>query len=174
MLKEECFYLGKIVRKFSFKGELLAKLDTDEPGTYQNLESVFVDFNGKLIPFFIASCQLHKSRLLRIDFEDVEDEADADDLIGAELYLPLDQLPKLKGDKFYYHEITGFAVEDVTYGVIGTITGVNDNTAQALFIIDAEGKEVLIPINDNFIKELKREEKKIILDVPEGLIEIYL
>jgi len=112
--------------------------------------------------------------LLRIDFEDVEDEADADDLIGAELYLPLDQLPKLKGDKFYYHEITGFAVEDVTYGVIGTITGVNDNTAQALFIIDAEGKEVLIPINDNFIKELKREEKKIILDVPEGLIEIYL
>ncbi|KKK40968.1 hypothetical protein LCGC14_2897710 [marine sediment metagenome] len=174
MLKEECFYLGKIVRKFSFKGELLAKLDTDEPGTYQNLESVFVDFNGKLIPFFIASWQLHKSRLLRIDFEDVEDEADADDLIGAELYLPLDQLPKLKGDKFYYHEITGFAVEDVTYGVIGTITGVNDNTAQALFIIDAEGKEVLIPINDNFIKELKREEKKIILDVPEGLIEIYL
>ena len=144
------------------------------PKPIENLESVFVDFNGKLIPFFITSCQLHKSTLLRIDFEDVEDEADADDLIGAELYLPLDQLPKLKGDKFYYHEITGFTVEDVTYGPIGIIKGVNDNTAQALFVIAANGKEVLIPVNDNFIKELKREEKKIILDVPEGLIEIYL
>jgi len=111
---------------------------------------------------------------LRIDFEDVEDEADAEDLIGADLYLPLDKLPKLTGDKFYYHEITGFAVEDVSYGPIGTITGVNDNTAQALFVIDANGKEVLIPVNDNFIKKLNREERKIILDVPEGLIEIYL
>ncbi|MGB3776268.1 MAG: ribosome maturation factor RimM [Leeuwenhoekiella sp.] len=174
MLKKECFYLGKIVRKFSFKGELLAKLDTDEPETYQNLESVFVDFNDKLIPFFIDSCQLHKSTLLRIDFEDVKDEADAEDLIGADLYLPLEKLPKLEGDNFYYHEITGFAVEDVSYGSIGVIKSVNDNTSQALFVIDANGKEVLIPINDHFIKELKREEKILILDVPEGLIEIYL
>lgn len=174
MLKEECFYLGKIVRKFSFKGELLAKLDTDEPEAYENLESVLVDFNDKLIPFFIDSCQLHKSTLLRIDFEDVKDEADADDLIGASLYLPLDQLPELSGDQFYYHEITGFTAEDVHHGPIGTITGVNDNTAQALFIIDADGKEVLIPVNDQFIKKLERKEKKLILEVPEGLIAIYL
>lgn len=174
MLKEECFYLGRIVRKFSFKGELLAKLDTDDPEVYENLESVLIDFNDKLIPFFIDSCQLHKSTLLRIDFEDVKNEADAEDLIGASLYLPLEQLPKLSGDQFYYHEITGFAVEDVNYGPIGIITGVNDHTAQALFIIDAQGKEVLIPINDLFIKELRRDEKKMILDVPEGLIDIYL
>ncbi len=174
MLKEECFYLGKIVRKFSFKGELLAKLDTDEPGAYKKLESVFVDINDKLVPFFIASCRLHKSTLLRIDFKEVENETDAEGLIGAELYLPLDKLPKLKGDKFYYHEIIGFAVEDVTYGLIGTIKKINDDTSQAIFVIDANGKEVLIPIIDKFIKELKREERKIILDVPEGLIEIYL
>lgn len=174
MLKEECFYLGRIVRKFSFKGELLAKLDTDEPEVYENLESVLIDFNDKLIPFFINACQLHKSTLLRIDFEDVENEADAEDLIGADLYLPLDQLPELSGDQFYYHEVTGFTVEDKNYGTIGTLTSVNDKTAQALFVIDAGGKEVLIPVNDLFIKKLDREQKKILLDVPEGLIEVYL
>ncbi|MGB5941677.1 MAG: ribosome maturation factor RimM [Leeuwenhoekiella sp.] len=174
MTKEECFYLGKIVRKFSFKGELLAKLDTDQPETYENLESVFVDFNGKLVPFFIERAQLHKSTLLRIDFEDVDTEADADDLINAELYLPLNLLPDLNGTQFYFHEVTGFTVQDVNYGEVGTITGINDMTSQALFEIDHQGKQVLIPINDDFIKKVDRETKTITVETPEGLINIYL
>ncbi|WP_028376807.1 ribosome maturation factor RimM [Leeuwenhoekiella sp. MAR_2009_132] len=174
MRKEECFYLGKIVRKFSFKGELLAKLDTDEPEMYENLESVFVDFNGNLVPFFIHSCQLHKSTLLRIDFEDVNTEEDAEDLINAELFLPLSMLPPLEGTQFYYHEIIGFTVKDISFGEVGTITGVNDNTSQALFEIDHKGKEVLIPINDDFIKEVDRTTKIITIDAPEGLIDIYI
>lgn len=172
--KEDCFYLGKIVKKYSFKGELLAKLDTDEPDLYDNLDAIFIDLKGNLVPFFIESSQLHKSDLLRLKFEDVDTEADADALLKTDMYLPLDLLPKLDGDKFYFHEVIGFSIKDQNFGEVGTITGINDTTAQALFEVDREGTEILIPMNDEFIVKVDRKNKTILVNTPEGLIDLYL
>ncbi|MDO1501776.1 ribosome maturation factor RimM [Winogradskyella maritima] len=174
MKKEDCFYLGKIVKKYSFKGEVLAKLDTDEPELYDNLDAIFIDLRGNLVPFFIEASQLHKSDLLRLKFEDVTTEADADTLIKTELYLPLEMLPKLEGDKFYFHEVIGFKIEDKNFGEVGTITGINDSTAQSLFEIDRNGTEILIPMNDEFIVKVDRNNKRIVVDTPEGLIDLYI
>ncbi|MBO3099135.1 ribosome maturation factor RimM [Gelidibacter pelagius] len=174
MLKKDCFFVGKIVKKYSFKGELLIKLDTDEPEMFEDMESVFVDLRNNLVPFFIESSQLHKSELLRIKFEDVDTEQDADALLKSDLYLPLEFLPKLEGDKFYFHEIIGFTVEDVNFGKVGIVKSVNDSTAQALFEIDRDGIEILIPMNDAFIKKVDKKKKLIIVDTPEGLIDLYL
>jgi len=174
MQKKDCFFVGKIVKKFSFKGEVLVKLDTDDPESFIGMESVFVEHRKNLIPFFIETSVLHKSELLRIKFEDITTEAEADTLIGNELYLPLDLLPKLEGNKFYYHEVIGFTVTDQQFGNVGTITAVNDTTAQALFVIDREGTEILIPMNDDFIVTVDKVVKEITLNCPEGLIDIYL
>lgn len=174
MQKKDCFYLGTIVKKFSFKGELLAKLDTDEPELYDDLDAVFVDLRGTMVPFFIESSQLHKSDLLRLKFEDVDTEADADALIKAELYLPLTALPKLSGNKFYFHEVIGYQIIDENFGPVGTIVSINDTTAQALFEIEYNGKEILIPINDEIITKVDREQRTITVKAPDGLIELYL
>lgn len=174
MKKEDCFYLGKIVSKYSFKGELLIKLDTDEPDLYESLDAVFLDLRNNLVPFFIESSQLHKSDLLRVRFEDVESEADADDLIKTDVYLPLEFLPKLEGNKFYFHEVIGFKVEDINYGPVGTIVSINDSTPQALFEIDRDGVEILIPIIDAFINKLDKDNQTLFVETPEGLIDLYL
>ncbi|WP_374548725.1 ribosome maturation factor RimM [Flavobacterium sp.] len=174
MRKEECFYLGKIAKKFSFKGEVLIYLDTDEPEQYDKMESVFVEFNKNLVPFFIENSSIHKGDFLRVKFEDVDSEQDADELIGCHIYLPLSMLPKLEGNKFYFHEVIGFEVIDERLGNIGKIVSINDSTAQPLFEIDFQGKEILIPMIDHFIIEVNREEKKILLKTPEGLVDLYL
>ncbi|MFD0977552.1 ribosome maturation factor RimM [Salinimicrobium gaetbulicola] len=174
MTKEECFYLGRIVSKFSFKGEVLIKLDTDEPESYLEMESVFVEYDNNLVPFFIEKSNLQKSNLLRVKFEEVDSEEDAEDLLKCDLYLPLNLLPELSEDQFYFHEVIGFTVEDVNYGTVGTLTGINDTTSQALFEIEKDGKEILIPMNDEFLQKVDKKNKKIIVQTPEGLIDLYL
>lgn len=166
--------MGKIVKKYSFKGELLVKLDTDDPKFYTKMESVFVEKNKNLVPFFIERSSLHKSELLRVKFENINGDEDADPLINSHLFLPLGLLPKLIGNKFYFHEIIGFKVIDSSFGEVGLITGVNESTFQPLFEIDCNGKEILIPLIDNFIINVDRDNKTIQLEVPKGLIEIYL
>lgn len=175
MQKEACFYLGKIAKKFSFKGEVLAYLDTDEPELYEKMESVFVEFNKNLIPFFIEQSSLHKNDFLRIKFEDIDNEEDADRILGCELYLPLSFLPPLEGNKFYFHEIIGFKIEDTTTGkIVGEIVSVNDSAAQPLFEVKNEETEILIPMIDDFIVEVNRPNKKIIMKLPQGLLDIYM
>ncbi|WP_027394900.1 ribosome maturation factor RimM [Aquimarina latercula] len=174
MKKEDCFYLGKIVSKFSFKGEVLIKLDTDEPENYVKMESVFINYNKNLVPFFIEKSSLHKSDLLRVKFEDVDSEEDADDLMKSEIYLPLNLLPKLEGDKFYFHEVIGFKIVDAAFGEVGVIKHINDSTAQALFEIDRDGIEILIPMNDEFIDKVDRKTNTVFVSTPEGLIDLYL
>ncbi|SEB81635.1 16S rRNA processing protein RimM [Maribacter dokdonensis] len=174
MRKEDCFYLGNIVSKYSFKGEVLVKLDTDDPEIYENMESVFVSLGNNLVPFFIKRCRLHKSNLLRIDFEEVKSESDADRIMKSGLYLPLTMLPKLTGNKFYYHEIIGFAMIDSVHGDIGFIQSVNDTTAQALFEVEKDGAQLLIPISDDIITKVDRENKRILVTTPEGLVDLYL
>lgn len=174
MNKKDCFYLGKIVRKYSFKGEIIIKLDTDEPELYRNIETVFVDLNNNFLPFFIESSLLQKGNQLRVQFEDVYSESDADLLMKKDVYLPLDFLPQLTGNKFYYHEVIGYMLSDVNYGEIGEIIGINDSTAQPLFVVKYKDKEILIPMIDEFIQKVDRNNHLILVDTPKGLIEMNI
>lgn len=174
MRKEDCFYLGKIAKKFSFKGEVLIYLDTDEPEIYEEMESIFVEFGKNLVPFFIENSSLHKNDFLKVKFEDVDTEQQADEIIGSAVYLPLSALPKLEGNKFYYHEVIGFDIEDQRLGVFGKITSINDSSAQPLFEVVNGTIEILVPMIDQFLVKIDREKKKVVMNLPEGLVEMYL
>ena len=172
MTKSECFYLGRVTKKFSFKGELIIKLDTDEPDIYENLDAVFIEMGKDLLPFFIEKSSFQRGNELRVRFEDVKTEQDAEALLKKEVYLPLELLPKLTGDRFYFHEVIGFTLVDLNHGRIGTIESINDSTAQALFIVSDGDNEILIPMVDDFIKKVDRKKREVHVETPEGLIDM--
>ena len=80
------------------------------------MESVYVEFGANLVPFFIEKSSLHKGNQLRVQFEDVYSDEEADAILKCDVYLPLEMLPKLSGDKFYFHEVIGFTVVDAKFG----------------------------------------------------------
>jgi 16S rRNA processing protein RimM len=80
----------------------------------------------------------------------------------------------MEGNKFYYHEIQGFKAIDSEYGEIGLVQQVVNQSVQPLFSILKRNKEILIPVADEIIKEVDRENKCIYLNCPEGLIDIYI
>ena len=55
---KDCYFLGTITKAHGYKGELNVHLDTDEPQAYKNLESIFIEKNGLLIPFFLKKSQI--------------------------------------------------------------------------------------------------------------------
>ena len=71
-------------------------------------------------------------------------------------------------------KLVGYTVEDVNFGKVGIIKAINDSTAQSLFEIDRDGTEILIPMNDAFIKKVDKKKKSILVETPEGLIDLYL
>ena len=170
MRKEDCFYLGKVVAKYSFKGEVLIKLETDDPEAYLSLQSFLLEVESRLIPYFTTKVHLHKSQLLRVSVESVKSEKQADMMIGKSVYLPISQLPKLADDQFYFHEIIGFEVIDSLKGPIGTIIGVNDASSQVLLEVEHKNRKILIPFVDEFIQQFDKKQKQLYLSIPEGLL----
>ena len=172
METKDCFYLGRVTKPWGVKGQLVLFLDVDTPEDYAELDSAFVEVKGKLLPYFFHIDQLNGNKAV-VTFEDITAEQAAA-LVGHELYLPLDLLPKLTGNQFYFHEVVGFRVVDSNHGDIGVLEQVIEYPAQPLFQIMKNGVEVLIPVIDEVIDKVDRENKTIYINAPNGLIELYL
>ncbi|MEI7490002.1 MAG: ribosome maturation factor RimM [Bacteroidota bacterium] len=174
MQRDDFYYLGKIIKTVGNKGQLMVHLDVDEPLNYEALESVYLDVYGERIPFFITAIQLKNRNSAIISFSDVITTDEAEEYIGREMFLPLDSLPELSGNQFYFHEIEGFTVIDKNYGELGILESVLDLNHQALFQVRHGEKEILIPAVDQVIRGIDREKRILSIEAPEGLIDIYL
>lgn len=172
MAFKDHYYIGKIVRLHSFKGEVYAKLDVDNPSQYLEMGSVFLSIKNKLVPFFIDRSQFGSKGMLRIKFEDIDSEEDAKTLLKKELFLPLSFLPEKDEDDFYFHEIIEYQIIDANKGDIGIVTEILEYPGNEIMKIENGYKEILIPINDEFIKKVDKKAKVIRVDLPEGLMDL--
>ena len=172
--QEDCFKLGSIARLHSFKGEVSIFLDVDDPQDFNDLESVFVEYDNKLVPFFIDEIKIRNKGFAVVKFNGIDSEKKALMLLKCPLYLPLEMLPELEGDDYYDFELKGFTVIDSNHGEIGTINAILDHKVNPLIEIQNGDIEILLPKMDQFIDEIDWDNNTLHITAPEGLIEMYL
>lgn len=169
------FYLGIIHKTVGLNGELSIKFDVDDLSRYKTLQHFFVAVNGQLVPYFIKKIQVRSNDQAVIHVEGIDNITAAEKIVGSSVYLPLNALPKLEGNKFYFHEVIGFTVIDKEHGEIGTIEKVLDFPQQDILLVKkGYATEILIPVRDEIIKKVNRALKNIEIEAPKGLIDIYI
>ena len=174
MTVDACFELGKTLRPHGTKGELLIGLAVDKPEHYIKKESVFIEINKKLVPFFIKKMTLLQNSKAILQLEDISSEEELDILLNCTLYLPLTELPKLSKGHFYYHQVLDYDVIDQQQGKLGKVAQIYEMPGQDMVEMNYLNSEVLIPINDSIVLDADHEKKELYVNLPEGLLEVYL
>ncbi|UXX80766.1 ribosome maturation factor RimM [Reichenbachiella carrageenanivorans] len=172
MTVDDCYQIGHVIKTHGLKGDVQLFLDVDNPLEYQNLESVLVQQNSALIPFFIEHIQINSSKAIA-KFEEIDDVEEAKALVASPIFLPLNNLPDLADDEYYLHQLVGMDLYDKGK-LIGQVKELFEIGPQELISVIHQGKEVLIPLKDEIILKVDIETNRIDADIPDGLIDIYL
>lgn len=137
------------------------------------MESVFLDIDEELVPFFLDQIQSLNGQKMILTLEEVDSSAAAA-LVGKEVYLSREFMPEPANDQeFLEQELIGWSAVDVERGTLGHVEGVLDNTAQQLFLIESpENGRILVPAVEAFIAKVDRNTKTIYLQLPEGLVDL--
>lgn len=174
MRKDDCFELGHIIKPHGLEGRVWMHIDADDPFAYEELESVFLERKGELIPFFIEDIEVKGDKAL-VYFDEIRSVDEAMEINGSKVWLPLSVLPELGPDQYYFHELPGFTVEDEKHGPIGSVTEIISGAAQNLLrVIDPNNREILIPMVEEIILQVDKPNQLVKVNLPDGLLDLYL
>ncbi|MEZ2335900.1 ribosome maturation factor RimM [Mucilaginibacter sp. RCC_168] len=173
MKTEDCFRVGSILKTKGLKGEMQIYVDFDSLDAIK-FDALFVDIAGKLIPYFVTSIKYLQKNNAYLYLEDVDAIEKAALLVKKDIYLPNKLKPKKKKAEFTLNDVKGFIAVDETHGELGEILEVQEYPQQLIAIVQYKNKEVMFPLNIDIIKGIDVEGGEIYVDLPVGLLDVYL
>jgi 16S rRNA processing protein RimM len=166
--------IGTIQRTHGVNGEFQVTWNNDFYLEEQNLESVFIEIEGIPIPFFISSIRSKGEDKALIKLDDVDDVNVANEFVGMKLLLPSDQI-QTNDDELLMSDLVGFTIISNHSQVVGKIIDYQEYQSNSVFtVIHQSGSELMIPAADDLIVEIDVEGKSVVMEIPDGLIDLYL
>ena len=129
------------------------------------------------VGFILKSHGIHGELVIRFQeeyyetLEEVDTDKKAKDLCGLSVFVDRDDVIEFENE-MSPHALIGYQLFDETLGLIGVITEVNDFSGNVLLSVEYQGKEAMVPLNDDLIVRLDEDLHEIELRIPEGLFDL--
>jgi len=163
--------IGTIITKHGFNGSLILKVSSQYSNNLSKVDFLFIQINKKHIPFKLDSIKTFKNKSYKIKFNEVNDDAYANQLISKSVFIKSNDYPDLKKETNIYSAIINFSAFN-NEAKIGEIININENLPQPVFEINYKSKTVMVPIHEDLIIKIDKENKNIFLRIPDGLLDI--
>lgn len=170
---EDSFYIGYITKTKGLKGEVQLFFEYAEPKEL-DMQTIFLEINGKLIPYFVQQLKMQPNQTANIYLEDIDVVEKAQKLVRKKVFLPKTSKPDRKPDEFKITDLKGFLVVDKIRGELGEISRINEFPQQFVAVVPHQFREILFPLNDDLILQIDEEKRVLQVNLPEGLIDLYL
>ena len=164
--------VGRIARAHGLRGQVIVNLETDFPEErFQPGAELFVERGSQVEALTITTVRFHRERPV-IGLRGIASIEDAAPLAGLELRVPLDTLAALPQGVFYRHDLIGCRVETASGGIVGVVSDVEGTMAGSRLVIDGAGGEILVPLAAEICRQIDPAAKRIVIDPPDGLIDL--
>lgn len=166
-------YIGVLTATHGLRGEMSAVVDSAAADMLEDMSHVFVSLDGLMVPFAISGVRRRGAQGVLISLKGVTSEAEAVRLRGAELFTDMDLVEDddADADGFYLEDLIGYDLYDGETP-IGKIDDYDDTTENTLFVVAAPDGQALVPATDDLIVEVDTDLRRIIMSLPEGLLNL--
>ena len=170
-MNEDLVAIARIARSRGLKGELVADVLTDFPGRFDGTEEVIAAFaDGSRRDLKIERFWFQKDRVI-LKFVGIDSVEDAESLRDAEICIPESEAVELESDEFFDWELEGCEVSTMAGETVGRVTEVMRTGGTEILVIEGTGRDHLVPFAETICVEVDVDNKKIIIDPPDGLLE---
>ena len=169
----EYFKIGKFVAAYGLKGELVLKHELGKKTSLKGLQTIFIEEEKEsFLPWFIESTKIKNEKEVFVKLEGVESREAAIKLTQKEVWFTDADIKKFSA-KSSPINLLGYTIVNNKQPV-GEILEIIEQPHQLLCRVEIKGKEALIPLHQNFLQGINHAKKHVNVELPEGLIEIYL
>lgn len=172
MKKDDHYLLGSLLKTTGLKGEIILKFNNDYSEGIQKLESIFIDVDNKLVPFFIEEIKIKSSTTSIVKLEGLNNEEKASEFIGSEFYIPFSEVKSIHINSDENPDVLGYNIFNQDKKYIGKVVELIDIPENPLLNVKTDLGEFLIPAKDELIIEVDDELKEIQLHIAEGLFDL--